>query len=480
LAKITVSPKGMQHIFDELGTSEKITQLKISYEQILKIREKQPAFTASDAFVTAYLHDIEVPKVHELFQKQIQEQGHYYHTEGDLPQGWRVRLQDTEFSVVTAHQLGKGTYNTCEIAVRFMKQKPPEYEVHRSSELRKEKYPAEKHDFQEEITIASIVSGKEQIVTMPFATLLTNGKDEFQMCMSLEPCGVRWGDTTSVDLDGILEKRDHVLQNPQTRRKELLQRLRVFRDYTKGVATLHQMGIVHFDLKPGNCLLKEDETGNIRGYVADFGTAMRRGPDGKFHKLNSILSEGHQTYSTPEYASPTLLYARGATGQLLTKEEMLEKINHDEIVPEKEDIWALGITLKELFDHQDFSWMTSIKEAVLEKSRIGHIRSKEEVSDHLEALPSKIKEVEAQIKKLLVQSMRKEGELRQKLQQKEALEDEMDIYILLNFMLQNDPQMRLSADALVPKIDEVIERMEERLNQEEPQELRKDESKQEI
>jgi tRNA A-37 threonylcarbamoyl transferase component Bud32 len=94
---------------------------------------------------------------------------------------------------------------------------------------------------------------------------------------------------------------------PQERAKDL------FRQVLSGVACLHEHGIIHFDLKPGNIFLRGDTA-----RVGDYG-------------LSKLMSESRATLSmgrgTPYYMAPEMLRRRGDA---------------------RSDVYSLGIILYEI------------------------------------------------------------------------------------------------------------------------------------
>lgn len=63
------------------------------------------------------------------------------------------------------------------------------------------------------------------------------------------------------------------------------------------IASIHQLGYVHRDIKPDNLVL--DATGHIR--LADFGSCLKLGPEGQVHSNVAV--------GTPDYISPEILRA---------------------------------------------------------------------------------------------------------------------------------------------------------------------------
>lgn len=92
------------------------------------------------------------------------------------------------------------------------------------------------------------------------------------------------------------------------------------------IASMHEKGFLHLDIKPENILLKNNEV-----FLSDFGTASTKNDKQRHLKYVS-------TYSAPEQAK--------------NYEETTEIIVGSEFTSEKSDSWALGIVLYRLFRTQ--------------------------------------------------------------------------------------------------------------------------------
>jgi hypothetical protein len=96
-----------------------------------------------------------------------------------------------------------------------------------------------------------------------------------------------------------------------------------FRSILAGVAHLHQLGIIHRDIKPGNVLILDN--GDLR--LSDFGLAKHLNPAGQ----------------------SLLLAPRTSTGAVLgTRDYMAPEQERGEDVEKSADVYALGILLAEL------------------------------------------------------------------------------------------------------------------------------------
>jgi mitogen-activated protein kinase kinase kinase len=102
-------------------------------------------------------------------------------------------------------------------------------------------------------------------------------------------------------------------------------RFRVLQQIKEGLATIHELGIVHGDIKPANMLF--DETGKVR--IGDFGTAeyVRHMPGKSIPLCLESGPRGLENFSIP-YMAPELL--------------------HGDRVSFASDIWAFGCLVLEL------------------------------------------------------------------------------------------------------------------------------------
>ena len=116
----------------------------------------------------------------------------------------------------------------------------------------------------------------------------------------------QWLNETKNDLEGRLE-----------------QGLEYFKQACKGVEAIHEVGMVHLDLKPENLLMVEERKGKYTVKVADFGLAHIGG-------MGIGMEDG---VGTPAYMAPEQIIS--ARAKDITKEA---------------DIYALGMILYELLD----------------------------------------------------------------------------------------------------------------------------------
>lgn len=110
---------------------------------------------------------------------------------------------------------------------------------------------------------------------------------------------------------------------------------------TRALREIHEEGVLHLDLKPGNILLRSDENGNLIPVVIDFGTSKEETQEGRGRDL-----EGTFVYMPPWYASKYSLLCRRyekATGE--EKRILGEQL--DSLVTKDLDIYALSMILVE-------------------------------------------------------------------------------------------------------------------------------------
>lgn len=96
----------------------------------------------------------------------------------------------------------------------------------------------------------------------------------------------------------------------------------------QGLGQIHQAGIVHRDLKPENLLLKQDDRGETRVKIMDFGLAREFAKAG-----GSVLTRVGQAMGTLLYMPP-------------------EQIRDAHSVRESADLYSLGVTLYHLLSGQ--------------------------------------------------------------------------------------------------------------------------------
>jgi serine/threonine protein kinase len=98
-------------------------------------------------------------------------------------------------------------------------------------------------------------------------------------------------------------------------------------DLLEGLSAIHEEGILHRDIKPGNIFVGYDDEGLPHAYIADFGAAYdtRRRPE----FAGSPVSAGTIHFLSPDGAG------------LFGKKEFNQNLKHD--------IWAMGLSLYHLY-----------------------------------------------------------------------------------------------------------------------------------
>jgi hypothetical protein len=132
------------------------------------------------------------------------------------------------------------------------------------------------------------------------------------------------------DLGSFIEKNSLPMETKKSMARQMLQSCSLLGDKSIG----HYESLVHMDIKPGNFLVSKTEKTDtqpesIKVVLADFGLSKR--------KKDFTGPRGTPQYMPPEYLSESL------------RKSSLE-------VSEKNDSWALGVTLFELFTGKDPSW----------------------------------------------------------------------------------------------------------------------------
>lgn len=87
----------------------------------------------------------------------------------------------------------------------------------------------------------------------------------------------------------------------------MTEKLRILSSVARGVAELHDAGIVHGDLKPGNILLSEHKPSLVR--LGDFGLAECRDyNEMNGAKIDKSLAMTSTTKGTPLYCPPEMFF----------------------------------------------------------------------------------------------------------------------------------------------------------------------------
>jgi len=122
--------------------------------------------------------------------------------------------------------------------------------------------------------------------------------------------------------------------------------LTIAREIGSGLAAAHDKGVIHRDLKPGNVMID----GRGRARITDFGLAMSKDEEGR-----------HVSAGTPAYMAPEQLSGAAASIQ--------------------SDLYALGLTLYELFTGRRAFEVTSIPELIVRQRALDLTRPSSLVRD---------------------------------------------------------------------------------------------------
>ena len=128
--------------------------------------------------------------------------------------------------------------------------------------------------------------------------------------------------TTQLYSDSLEDYIESLSKQKMTRRNQLSDddkntNLRIAEQLLDVLSYIHQNNIVHRDIKPANIFTERDETGKINVRVGDFGLHT---------KGNWTINTGG---GTPYYMSPEALESKFSRPSM--------------------DVWAMGVTLVELF-----------------------------------------------------------------------------------------------------------------------------------
>ena len=99
------------------------------------------------------------------------------------------------------------------------------------------------------------------------------------------------------------------------------------------LAAMHNSGVVHRDIKPGNLVLKMSDSGRRKHFVfIDFGSAVFIGD-------TPTLSESEHCVTTWSYRAPELVLSTNVTGMRPSWEYMFDPA---------QDVWALSLSMLEI------------------------------------------------------------------------------------------------------------------------------------
>jgi serine/threonine protein kinase len=123
------------------------------------------------------------------------------------------------------------------------------------------------------------------------------------------------------------------------------QKAKVIADAIKAVREgLHEKGLVHRDIKPGNIIVQVDKNGVVKGYIIDFGLAEYVRKDEKYGK--DILSDRARkqvVYGTPGYFDPEIFYEYDENGKYV-KTRSVKETQEISLRPET-DQFSFAVTI---------------------------------------------------------------------------------------------------------------------------------------
>lgn len=171
------------------------------------------------------------------------------------------------------------------------------------------------NEFRKEAAICEEVSGLPGIWKTHKVTEV-NGK----VCIISEPAGyiLQDHDKPIIELNDLMK----IYQDDRLPIQEQIIYLKMVRDSLEGFQSLHEKGIVHFDIKPQNVLCsREGKAG-----VSDFGTSCKK----------ERIKDDFEPIGSPTYVAPEVSFLAG------NRDKNIDKVS------EKADIWSIGICLWEL------------------------------------------------------------------------------------------------------------------------------------
>ncbi len=154
---------------------------------------------------------------------------------------------------------------------------------------------------------------------------------------------------------------------------------KVLRQTLEGLATLHEHGAIHRDLKAENVYVQK-ATGNVR--IGDYGLAAYSGGTGGAGGAGGAGLRGKTMQGTPAFMAPEVM--AGSDG---------------DTYDEKVDVWSFGLIMVELISGQqpysECTGMTQLLDKVLSGAkpasfhRIKHAAAREVIASCLQIAPSK-------------------------------------------------------------------------------------------
>ncbi|HXF29309.1 MAG TPA: protein kinase [Chlamydiales bacterium] len=295
----------------------------VRYNEGKERGERTKVMTPYEALETAFLFVYEVPKITKVTDSV------FASAANALPKDWMILRDNERISIVTGHVLGTGTFKKASVVMQYVLQANQPAVL--ALELAVYLHPHEgvTHAERKEITREIEMFKKLEKMYGIVKCHTVRASDD------LEDVGILVEFCDGGDIEYLIEKKKYI------ETASFKQRLQLFTTVCEGVVSMHSINLVHADLKPGNCLVKEG-----KAKVNDFGTSFEigkqpsTGPKAGFH-------------STPIF-----------TGYDLYKTKGMAAFPAD-FNPFTIDLSALGDILKLLYDGKPFDFMLRLDEAAI-------------------------------------------------------------------------------------------------------------------
>ncbi|MDB6081394.1 MAG: mitogen-activated protein kinase kinase kinase 1, partial [Chlamydiia bacterium] len=277
-----------------------------------------------DAMRATFVMEYEASKVESVMKKVLQQSlpGYVSVTEGELPARWKILKEEGRIYLITGDELGKGTFKETTKAIEFTFAHAVYTPTKATAHLVLHDTADEEAvaDMKQEIEVLEKLKGLPGIVTLHAVRPLD---DTGRQGMIAELC--------DGDMEGLVkEKSIKELVAPEN----LSSRLHTFGGMLAGLESMHAKELLHLDIKPGNCLVKDGV-----GKLTDFGTIST------FAQAKSSVVATQGVYRTPHYTS-------------------LAVYKDPSCLDTRADLWAAAMSLKLLYDGQEFPWMNKLSDTV--------------------------------------------------------------------------------------------------------------------